>query len=82
MLRTTGAVTSADGGVIGLDLGSLDGLAKGDEVQVVRGGSVIGAIKLTTIFREQGARGSSRGITVRFRRRDSRAARGAPASHA
>jgi tetratricopeptide (TPR) repeat protein len=50
--RVTGSIGSIAGGVASIDLGSLDGLAKDAEVNVVRGGQVIGPIKLTTIFRD------------------------------
>ena len=63
--RSTGAVVSVDDGIASIDLGSVDGLAKGGEVAVVRDGKPIGTLTLTTVFRER-ARGSlSPGLTVR-----------------
>ncbi len=54
--RVTGSIGSIAGGIATIDLGSLDGLAKDAEVDVMRDGQAIGQIKLTTIFRDH-ARG-------------------------
>ncbi len=51
--RAMGSVTSTADGLVTIDLGSLDGLAKGGEVEVIREGATLGTIKLTTIFRER-----------------------------
>jgi len=51
--RVAGAVTSVADGLVNIDLGSLDGLAKGAELEAVRDGKTIGKIKLTTVFRER-----------------------------
>jgi hypothetical protein len=51
--RVTGAVTSIDDGQVNVDLGALDGLEKGAELEGVRDGKPIGRIKLTTVFRER-----------------------------
>ncbi len=60
--RATGSIESIAGGIATIDLGSVDGLAKDDEVDVVRDGEAIGKTKLTTIFRDHSrgeiARGS------------------------
>jgi hypothetical protein len=50
--RATGSIGSIAGGIATINLGSLDGLAKDAEVDVIRGGQAIGHIKLTTIFRD------------------------------
>jgi hypothetical protein len=50
--RATGSIQSIANGVATIDLGSLDGLAKGGEVEVVRSRQTMGGIKLTTIFRD------------------------------
>ena len=50
--RATGSIESTAGGMATIDLGSVDGLAKDAEVDVVRGGEAIGKIRLTTIFRD------------------------------
>lgn len=54
--RQTGSVVSAADGIATIDLGSLDGLTKGDAVVAIRDGVTIGTINVTTIFRER-ARG-------------------------
>jgi hypothetical protein len=54
--RATGSIGSIAGGFAAIDLGSLDGLAKDADVDVIRGGQAIGHIKLTTVFRDH-ARG-------------------------
>jgi hypothetical protein len=63
--RTTGAVRSVDGNVISIDLGSLDGLAKGSEVAVVRGEERIGVLKVGTIFRDSARAEAPPGLAVR-----------------
>jgi hypothetical protein len=50
--RATGSIESIAGGIATIDLGSVDGLAKDAEVDVVRHGEAIGKIRLTTIFRD------------------------------
>jgi len=50
--RATGSIESIADGIATIDLGSLDGLAKDAEVDVIRSGKSIGKIKLTTIFRD------------------------------
>jgi hypothetical protein len=50
--RATGSIRSLAGGTATIDLGSLDGLEKGADVDVWRDAQVIGHIKLTTIFRD------------------------------
>jgi hypothetical protein len=50
--RATGSIGSIADGIATIDLGSLDGLAKDAEVDVIRGGQAIGRIKVTTIFRD------------------------------
>jgi hypothetical protein len=62
--RTTGAVTSVTGNVIAIDLGSLDGLAKGSEVAVVHNGKRIGVLDVSTIFRESARAEAPPGLAV------------------
>lgn len=50
--RDTGSIGSIADGIAAIDLGSLDGLAKDTEVDVIRGGKAIGHVKLTMIFRD------------------------------
>jgi hypothetical protein len=60
--RATGSIGSIAGGIATIDLGSLDGLAKDAEVDVIRGGQAIGHVKLTTVFRDH-SRGAIAGGT-------------------
>jgi len=50
--RASGSIGSITGATATIDLGSLDGLAKGAELDVSRDRQVVGRIKLTTIFRD------------------------------
>ena len=57
--RPAGSIVSIEGGLAAMDLGSLDGLAKGTELRVFRDGRFthpIGHLIATTVFRER-ARG-------------------------
>jgi hypothetical protein len=59
--KTSGLVRSGSDGEIEVDLGSLDGLAKGSIVSIVRGAApapAVGTVRITTVFRER-ARGQS-----------------------
>ena len=54
--KSEGIVVSVDDGDVAVDLGSLDGLAKGSELQVFRGskdGEVVGRLTIATVFRER-----------------------------
>jgi Flp pilus assembly protein TadD len=51
--QTTGSVIALEKNLAAIDLGSLDGLAKGSEVEVVRGGRPAGRLIVTTVFRER-----------------------------
>jgi hypothetical protein len=62
--RATGSIGSIAGGIATIDLGSLDGLEKDAEVDVMRGGQAIGQIKLTTIFRDHSRGKIAHGATV------------------
>ena len=63
--RATGSVTSIADGLVSIDLGSLDGLSKGAEVDVFRDGRTVGRITLTTIFRDRARAEGARGLAVR-----------------
>lgn len=69
--RATGSIGSIADGIATINLGSLDGLAKDVEVDVIRGGQAIGHIKLTTIFRDHSrgeiAGGASIGVDDQVR---------------
>jgi len=62
--RSAGSVTALAGSAVSIDLGSLDGLAKGAELDVMRQGQAIGRIKLTTIFRDHARADAAAGLTV------------------
>jgi len=63
--KSTGSVASVEDGLITIDLGSLDGLLKGSEVEVIRDGQSIGKINVSTVFRER-ARGEAQpGLAIR-----------------
>jgi tetratricopeptide (TPR) repeat protein len=64
--RAVGSVTAIADGIATIDLGSLDGLAKDSELEVVREGETMGTIKLTTIFRERARGEVPAGLTVRL----------------
>lgn len=52
--KSSGGVVGIEDGEVAIDLGSLDGLAKGSEVQVVRQGARAPArLSITTVFRER-----------------------------
>jgi len=59
-----GAILSIEEKLATVNLGSLDGLAKGNELSVFRGGQPIGRIVVSTIFRDR-ARGGIAGETIR-----------------
>lgn len=50
--KAMGSIISIEDGVATIDLGTLDGLSKGGEVDVIRGGQVIGKLTVTTVFRD------------------------------
>lgn len=62
--RAEGSITAVADGTASVDLGSLDGLAKGSEVEVLRNGTPAGKIGLDTIFRERARGQVARGLTV------------------
>jgi hypothetical protein len=62
--RATGSVIQAGDRVVTIGLGSLDGLAKGSEVELVRDGQAIGKLTLTTIFRDHARGLASPGTSV------------------
>ena len=54
--KSDGLVVSVDEGEVTVDLGSLDGLTKGAELQVFRGredAKAVGRLRLATVFRER-----------------------------
>ena len=63
--RAAGSIESVANGIATIDLGSLDGLAKGDQIDVIRDGQAIGKIRLTTIFRDQSRGEVANGLSIR-----------------
>jgi hypothetical protein len=51
--QAAGSIVSIEGGHANIDLGSLDGLAKGSELQVYRGAELAGRLQVTTVFRDR-----------------------------
>jgi hypothetical protein len=54
--KSHGVVVSVDDGEVGIDLGSLDGVVKGSELQVFHGAddaNVVGRLTIATVFRER-----------------------------
>lgn len=74
--RTTGSIASIEDGVAAIDLGSLDGVAKGSELNVIRAEHVAGRVVVTTVFRE---RARAQVVSGQVRRGD--AVRVPPAAH-
>jgi hypothetical protein len=56
--QAVGVIVSIEDGNANINLGSLDGLAKGSELQVFRGSDAVGRLQVTTVFRDH-ARASS-----------------------
>jgi hypothetical protein len=51
--QAAGSIVSKEDGRANLDLGSLDGLAKGSELQVFRGSDTVGRLQVTAVFRDR-----------------------------
>ncbi|HLW76842.1 MAG TPA: hypothetical protein VKS01_07645 [Bryobacteraceae bacterium] len=51
--KAAGSIDSIVGRIATIDLGSLDGLVKGAEIEAIRDGKSLGTIRLGTIFRER-----------------------------
>lgn len=69
--RATGSIGSITGDFVTIDLGTLDGLAKDTDLDVIRGDHAIGHIALTSVFRDHArgriAGGASIGVHDRVR---------------
>jgi hypothetical protein len=50
--RPEGTIASVDGEVATVDLGSLDGLTKGGNLEVWRAGQKVGSLQMTAVFRD------------------------------
>jgi tetratricopeptide (TPR) repeat protein len=64
--RAAGSIESVAHGIATIDLGSVDGLAKEDEIDVIRAGQAIGKIRLTAIFRDQSRGEVANGSSIRL----------------
>ncbi len=51
--QTAGSIVSMKDGSANLNLGSLDGLAEGSELQVFRASEAVGRLQVTTVFRDR-----------------------------
>jgi tetratricopeptide (TPR) repeat protein len=51
--QAAGSIVSIEDGLANIDLGSLDGLAKGSDLQVFRGSDSVGRLQVTTVFRDR-----------------------------
>ena len=51
--QAAGSIVSLEDGLANIDLGSLDGLAKGSDLQVFRGSDRVGRLQATTVFRDR-----------------------------
>lgn len=51
--QAAGAIVSMEDGTANIDLGSLDGLAKGSELEVFRSSGSVGRLQVTAVFRDR-----------------------------
>ncbi len=51
--QAEGSIIAMEDGTANINLGSLDGLAKGSELQVFRGPDSVGVLQVTTVFRDR-----------------------------
>lgn len=51
--QAAGSIVSIEDGSANINLGSLDGLAKGSDLQVFRGSKQVGRLQVTTVFRDR-----------------------------
>ena len=51
--QAAGSIVSIEDGHTDIDLGSVDGLAKGSELQVFHGSDSVGRLQVTTVFRDR-----------------------------
>jgi tetratricopeptide (TPR) repeat protein len=67
--RQEGVIASIEGGQASIDLGSLDGIAKGSELQVFRRGEptapAVAGLKIVAVFRERARGGVPDGNSIR-----------------
>ncbi len=63
--QAAGVIVSIEDGNANINLGSLDGLAKGSELQVFRGSGVVGRLQVNTVFRERARASAMEGRQLR-----------------
>jgi hypothetical protein len=63
--RLAGSIVSLKDGLANLNLGSIDGLAKGSELQVLRGSETVGRLRVYTVFRDRARAGVIEGKRLR-----------------
>jgi tetratricopeptide (TPR) repeat protein len=63
--QPAGSIVSMEDGLANLNLGSVDGLAKGSKLQVFRGSDAIGRLQVSTVFRDRARAGVIEGRQLR-----------------
>ena len=63
--QPAGSIVSMEDGLANLNLGSVDGLAKGSKLQVFRGSDAIGRLQVSTVFRDRARAGVIEGKQLR-----------------
>lgn len=63
--RLLGSITAIADGAATVDVGSLDGLSKGAELEVLREGNVAGHLHVTTVFRQRARADVPAGLALR-----------------
>jgi hypothetical protein len=63
--QAAGSIVSIEDGIANVNLGSLDGLAKGSDIQVFRGSDRVGRLQVTTVFRDHARAVVSEGKQLR-----------------
>lgn len=67
--QAAGVIVSLEDGTANIDLGSLDGLAKGSELQVFRGSGSVGRLQVTAVFRDRARASVIEGKQLRLKDR-------------
>jgi hypothetical protein len=65
--KAAGVIVSIENGSANINLGSLDGLAIGNEMQVFRGSGAVGRLKVTAVFRDRARASAMEGKQLRPR---------------
>lgn len=63
--QAAGTIVSIEDGLANLNLGSLDGLAKGSDLFVFRGSDAVGRLQVTTVFRDRARASVTEGKELR-----------------